>query len=254
MRPPIRFLGTLLAPAAVLLLLAFRAPPITVWLAGDSTMAQKQPDRRPETGWGEALQSCFDSSEVRIANRAVNGRSTRSFIAEGRWQAIADSLRAGDYVLIQFGHNDEKVGTDRYASPDDYGRNLARFVADVRARGAHPVLLTPVVRRAFDGSTLRDTHGAYPDAARRVAREQHVPLIDMTRASAALVQALGPDSSRALWLHLEPGVNPNYPSGVHDDTHFDPEGARVMAGLALDAMTTAVPALSSHLVHCPARP
>jgi lysophospholipase L1-like esterase len=251
---PIRFIGTIVAPVAIVATLAFRAPPITVWLAGDSTMAQKQPDKRPETGWGEALQPCFDSSEVRIANRAVNGRSTRSFIAEGRWAAIVDSLRAGDYVLIQFGHNDEKVGTDRYASPEDYARNLARFVADVRAHGANPVLLTPVVRRRFDGATLQPTHGAYPDAARRVARERDVPLIDMTRASAALVQRLGPDSSRALWLHLEPGANPNYPAGVHDDTHFDPEGARVMAGLALDAMTTAVPALASHVVRCPARP
>ena len=242
------------APIAAFTALAFRAQPITVWLAGDSTMAQKQADKRPETGWGEALQPCFDSSDVRIANRAVNGRSTRSFIAEGRWAAIVDSLRDGDYVLIQFGHNDEKVGTDRYASAEDYARNLARFVADARAHGAHPVLLTPVVRRAFDGPTLRDTHGPYPDAVRRVARERHVPLIDMTRASGALVQRLGPDSSRALWLHLEPGVNPNYPAGVHDDTHFNPEGARVMAGLALDAMATAVPALSSHEKRCPARP
>ncbi|HTK50198.1 MAG TPA: rhamnogalacturonan acetylesterase [Gemmatimonadaceae bacterium] len=254
MRPPLRFPGARLAPVAALALTGFVAPPITVWLAGDSTMAQKQPDKRPETGWGEALQPCFDSTEVRIANRAVNGRSTRSFIDEGRWAAIVDSLHAGDYVLVQFGHNDEKVGTDRYASPEDYARNLARFAADVRARGAHPVLLTPVVRRAFDGSTLRDTHGAYPDAARRVAREQRVPLIDMTRASAGLVQRLGPDASRALWLHLEPGVSPNYPAGVHDDTHFDPEGARAMAGLALDAMTTAVPALAAHERGCAAKP
>jgi lysophospholipase L1-like esterase len=250
----IRFGGTLLVATSFVTALAFRAPGITVWLAGDSTMAQKQPDRRPETGWGEALQPCFDSSEVRIANRAMNGRSTRSFIAEGRWHAIVDSLHAGDYVLIQFGHNDEKAGTDRYASPEDYARNLARFVSDVRAHDAHPVLLTPVVRRKFDGATLQATHGAYPDAARRAAREHHVPLIDMTRASAALVQRLGPDSSRALWLHLEPGANPNYPAGVHDDTHFNPEGARVMAGLALDAMTTVVPALAAHVGHCPARP
>jgi lysophospholipase L1-like esterase len=249
-----RSIGTILAIVVVAAALAFRVPPITVWLAGDSTMAQKQPDKRPETGWGEALQPCFDSSEVRIANRAVNGRSTRSFIAEGRWAAIVDSLRTGDYVLIQFGHNDEKVGTDRYASPGDYARNLARFVADVRAHHATPVLLTPVVRRRFDGATLQPTHGAYPDAARHVAREHDVPLIDMTRASADLVQRLGPDSSRALWLHLEPGANPNYPAGVHDDTHFNPAGARVMAGLALEAMTTAVPALASHVVHCPARP
>ena len=246
-----------LLPRAVLLALAalaFRAQPITVWLAGDSTMAQKQPDKRPETGWGEVLQPCFDSAAVRIANRAMNGRSTRSFVAEGRWKAIIDSLRAGDYVFIQFGHNDEKVGTANYSSPDDYHRNLVRFVDDVRSRGGHPVLFTPVVRRRFDGARLVDTHGAYPDAARAAATEAKVPLVDMTRVSAALVEPMGPDSSRALWLHLEPGANPNYPAGVRDDTHFNPLGAQRMAGLAIDAMRTLRLDLATRLRSCAARP
>jgi lysophospholipase L1-like esterase len=246
-------LAALGAPLVVLGLLAARAQPITVWLAGDSTMAQKQPDKRPETGWGEALQPCFDSSEVRIANRAMNGRSTRSFVAEGRWKAITDSVQAGDYVFIQFGHNDEKVGTKNYSSPDDYGRNLARFVDDVRARKAMPVLLTPVVRRKFEGKRLADTHGMYPDAVRVVANERRVPLIDMARTSAQVVERLGPDSSRSLWLQLEPGVNPNYPAGVHDDTHFNPRGAQEMAGLAIDAIRSLKLGLAARLRSCPAR-
>src|SRR5688572_20207144 len=191
----------LILPVVLLLLLGARAQPITVWLAGDSTMAQKQPDKRPETGWGEALQPCFDSTEVRIANRAMNGRSTRSFVAEGRWRAIVDSLKPGDYVFVQFGHNDEKVGTGNYSSPEDYRANLVRFVDEVRARHAHAVLFTPVVRRRFDGARLVDTHGAYPEAARAAARDRDAPLVDMTRTSAELVARLGPDSSRALWLH-----------------------------------------------------
>src|SRR4051794_14224062 len=231
-----RLLGTLLAAAPLAAALTFRAPPITVWLAGDSTMAQKQPDKRPETGWGEALQPCFDSSEGRIATRAMNGRSTRSFVAEGRWKAIVDSVQPGDYVFIQFGHNDEKIGTNNYSSPEDYGRNLMQFVDDVRAKHAQPVLFTPVVRRKFDGARLVATHGAYPDAARAAARERGVPLVDMEHASALLVQQIGPDSSRTLWLHLDAGANPNYPNGVHDDTHFNPLGARTMAGLAIDAL------------------
>jgi len=240
--------------AIIVLALGFRVPPITVWLAGDSTMAPKQPDKRPETGWGEALQPCFDSTVVRIANRAVNGRSTRSFVAEGRWKAIVDSLQAGDYVFIQFGHNDEKVGTANYSSPDDYRHNLVRFVDDVRSHGGHPVLFTPVVRRRFDGERLVDTHGAYPDAARAAANEAHVPLVDMTRASAALVEPMGPDSSRTLWLHLEPGANANYPAGVHDDTHFNPLGARRMAGLAIDALRALHLDLATQLRSCPAKP
>ena len=235
-------------------LLSARAQPITVWLAGDSTMAQKRPDKRPETGWGEALQSCFDSSEVRIANRAMNGRSTRSFVAEGRWRAIVDSLKPGDYVLIQFGHNDEKVGTGNYSSPDDYRANLVRFVDEVRARQGHAVLFTPVVRRRFDGARLVDTHGQYPDAARAAAREREVPLVDMARTSAELVERLGPDSSRALWLHLEPGANPNYPTGVRDDTHFNPLGAQRMAGLAIDAIRALRLDLAMRLRSCAARP
>ena len=243
-------------PIHLLLLLALgaRAEPITVWLAGDSTMAQKQPDKRPETGWGEALQPCFDSTEVRIANRAMNGRSTRTFVAEGRWRAIVDSLKPGDYVFIQFGHNDEKVGTANYSSPDDYRANLVRFVDEVRAKRAHAVLFTPVVRRRFDGARLVDTHGQYPDAARGAARERGVPLVDMTRASAELVERLGPDSSRALWLHLEPGANPNYPTGVRDDTHFNPHGAQHMAGLAIEAIRALRLDLATRLRSCAARP
>ena len=238
----------------LIVLLSPRAQPVTVWLAGDSTMAQKQPDKRPETGWGEALQPCFDSTEVRVANRAMNGRSTRSFVAEGRWRAIADSLQPGDYVFVQFGHNDEKVGTGNYSSPDDYRANLVRFVDEVRAKGAHPVLFTPVVRRRFDGERLVDTHGRYPDAARAAARERDVPLVDMTRASAELVERMGPDSSRALWLHLEPGAHANYPAGVRDDTHFNPRGAQRMAGLAIDAMRALRLDLATRLRSCTARP
>src|SRR5215208_722981 len=250
----LRFLGALVAPAVVLALVGAHEQPITVWLAGDSTMAQKQPDKRPETGWGEALQSCFDSTDVRIANRAMNGRSTRSFIGEGRWQAIVDSLHEGDYVFIQFGHNDEKVGTDRYASPDDYRRNLARFVDEARGKSAHPVLFTPVVRRKFEGGRLVETHGEYPEAARMTARERKAELVDMTRASAELVARLGPDSSRAFWLHLEPGASHNYPAGVHDDTHFNPRGAQRMAGLAIDEIRALRLGLAAHLRSCTARP
>jgi len=157
-------------------------------------------------------------------------------------------------VFIQFGHNDEKVGTANYSSPDDYRHNLVRFVDDVRSRGGHPVLFTPVVRRRFDGEHLVDTHGAYPDAARAAANEAHVPLVDMTRASAALVEPMGPDSSRTLWLHLEPGANANYPAGVHDDTHFNPLGARRMAGVAIDALRALHLDLATQLRSCPAKP
>ena len=121
---------------------------ITVYLAGDSTMAEKLEEKRPETGWGEKLQQFFDSDKVKISNRAKNGRSTKTFLAEGLWQDILQNLKPGDYVFIQFGHNDaSKEKVDRYTPPVDYQANLVRFVREVLDCRAHPVLLTPVVRR-----------------------------------------------------------------------------------------------------------
>jgi lysophospholipase L1-like esterase len=225
--------------ASLALLAAAQAPrPITVYLAGDSTMAEKAADKRPETGWGEKLGQYFRPEDVRIANRAMNGRSTRTFIAEGRWQAITDSLVAGDYVFIQFGHNDEspaKVGS--YTPPDDFKRNLTRMVGDVRAKGAFPVLFTPVQRRKFnDAGRLEDTHGDYPGYTRSVAAELKVPLVDMLVSSGEVLSSFGADSSTKLFLQLEAGANPNYPQGVHDNTHFNPLGAELMARLAVDAI------------------
>jgi lysophospholipase L1-like esterase len=236
---------------AAALLLAFGPAdkPITVWLAGDSTMAEKLPTKRPETGWGEMLGQYFRPDEVRIANRAMNGRSTRTFIAEGRWKNITDSLSAGDYVFIQFGHNDESVEkVDRYTPPADFKANLTRMVQDARARGAIPVLFTPVRRRKFDDAgRLVDTHGEYPGYTREVARRQKVALIDMHESSADVLASFGADSSVKLFLQVEKGENPNYPDGVHDNTHFRPLGAELMARLAVDGVKSLKLNLTRHL-------
>ena len=209
----------------------------TVFLAGDSTCAIKLPDKRPETGWGEMLGKYFKDGTVRVDNRALNGRSTKSFIAEGHWQKILDDLKNGDYVFIQFGHNDEsKSKGDRYTQPEDFRRNLSRFVTEVRSRGGNPVLLTPVMRRSFKDGKFYDTHGEYPDLVRAVAKEQKVPLIDMHRMTESLLVKLGPDESRKLFLQLKPGENVNYPNGVEDNTHFNPTGADEMARLVVQGI------------------
>jgi lysophospholipase L1-like esterase len=212
-------------------------------------MAEKLSTKRPETGWGEMLGQYFRPDEVRIANRAMNGRSTRTFIAEGRWRAITDSLVAGDYVFIQFGHNDEsKDKVDRYTPPDDFKANLTRMVKDARAKGALPVLFTPVRRRKFDSAgRLEDTHGEYPDLTRAVATQEHVPLIDMHESSADVLSSYGADSSVKLFLQVEAGENPNYPQGVHDNTHFRPLGAELMARLAVDGIRELKLGLADHL-------
>jgi lysophospholipase L1-like esterase len=207
---------------------------LRILLAGDSTMAEKEASKRPETGWGEMLQPWFDENEVRVVNHAKNGRSTRTFISEGRWQVLLEQIRPGDYVFIQFGHNDQsKHKVERYTPPDQYQANLRRFVADVRDRQGKPMLFTPVVRRRFDEQgRFYDSHGEYPDLVRAVARETQTPLIDMERSSREALVALGEEPSKQLYLWLEPGQHPNYPAGLQDNTHFTPEGARTMAALA----------------------
>jgi lysophospholipase L1-like esterase len=241
--------GRLLIPFVFAAVAASAPQPITLFLAGDSTMAEKLPTRRPETGWGEMLGQYFRPDEVRIANRAMNGRSTRTFIDEGHWRAIVDSLKPGDYVFIQFGHNDEAADRpDRYTPPADYRRNLIRMADDARAKGALPVLLTPVRRRKFDkNGQLEDTHGEYPDIMRAIAAEYAVPLIDMHRTSADVVASYGADSSAKLFLQVEVGENPNYPEGVHDNTHFRPLGAELMARLAVDGIRELKLGLAAHL-------
>ncbi len=212
--------------------------PVTIFLAGDSTMAAKRPEKRPETGWGEFLQQHFDPVKVRIDNHAQNGRSTRTFISEGRWQAIVDKIKPGDYVLIQFGHNDSsKEKVDRYTPPEDYRANLTRFVREVRDKKATPVLLTPVMRRRFDkDGKLQDSHGEYPEIVRSVATAERVPLIDMHLKSAQTLTRYGAEDSKKLFLQLAAGEHANYPQGVNDNTHFSPLGAEIMASLAVEGI------------------
>jgi lysophospholipase L1-like esterase len=248
--------------AAALALLLLLCPlalaqegPVTVFLAGDSTMAAKRPEKRPETGWGEFLQQHFEAGRVRVDNHAMNGRSTRTFIAEGRWQAVLDRLKPGDYVFIQFGHNDSsKEKVDRYTPPEDYRANLVRFVGEVRARKATPVLLTPVMRRRFDAKgVFYDAHGEYPDIVRRVAADEGVPLIDMHRKSEKVIVGHGVEGSKKLFLQLAAGEHANYPQGVNDNTHFSPRGAEVMASLAVEGIRERKLGLAKYLGKAPRR-
>jgi lysophospholipase L1-like esterase len=223
--------------------------PVTVYLAGDSTMAPKLPEKRPETGWGEQLQQFFKEGSVKIDNRARNGRSTRTFIEEGHWQRIIENLKKGDYVFIQFGHNDSaRDKPERYTPPEDYRRNLSRFITEALEKGATPVLLTPVMRRRFDkDGTFRDVHGVYPDIVREVAAAHKVALIDMHRKSEQLIKQYGVEESRKLFLQLKPGENSNYPKGVEDNTHFSPLGAQLVARLAVEGIREQKIGLAKHL-------
>lgn len=221
--------------AIVLLAVSCVKSPYTIYLAGDSTMAEKLPEKRPETGWGMEFQTFFDEY-VTVANHAKNGRSTRTFIEEGRWDSIMNLVQPGDYVFIQFGHNDQsKHKVDRYTPPEGYYNNLCRFVDETRAKNATPVLLTPVMRRRFnDKGEFYDVHGEYPDLVRKAAQVKGVQLLDMHAASGKLLIELGEEQSKSLFLIADSGVWQNYPAGINDNTHFNIEGAREMAGLAIE--------------------
>ena len=210
----------------------------TLHFAGDSTMADKPDLTDPERGWGQRFRELV-RPPLRFANYAVNGRSTKSFLDLGNWDRLLQALAPGDWVVIQFGHNDPKqADPTRYTSAaTDFPANLRRFVAEVRAHGAHPVLATPVVRREWTAAgQLEDTHGAYLAAVRNVAAEEHVPLLELEAATRALVTQLGPAGSKALYMNFAPGEYPGLPAGKNDNTHFTATGARLVAALAAGEM------------------
>lgn len=211
---------------------------ITIYLIGDSTMANKAVTAYPETGWGMPFAFMFDSSVV-VDNRAKNGRSTRTFLSENLWQPVADNLKEGDYVFIQFGHNDEsKEKTDRYTSPEDYKKNLLKFISETRLKNANPILLTPVTRRRFKDGKIQETHVEYSPLVLQVAKDQNVPVIDLDKLSRELLQTFGEEQSKLLFLQLQPGEHPNYPEGKEDNTHFSELGARKMAQIVLKEIKT----------------
>ncbi len=194
-------------------------------------MADKKVDRYPETGWGQVFQEFF-IDKGHIKNCAINGRSSRSFIDEGVWQTVCDSLKEGDYVFIQFGHNDQKLRDSlRFTNPvTGYRQNLIRYITDTRSKGAIPILLTPIVRRNFNEyGTLIDTHGLYPLIVHDVGRQHQVSVIDLQLFTEQLVLSLGTEDSKKLFNWLAPGKNNNYPEGIQDNTHLNKKGAREVA-------------------------
>jgi lysophospholipase L1-like esterase len=239
--------------ALLVLLAAFTAPAppkkIKLYLIGDSTIAQKVGQVFPETGWGMPLATFLDTAAVVVDNRAQNGRSTRTFLAENHWRPIVDALQPQDYVMIQFGHNDESEShPDRYTSPADFRKNLVKFVTETRSKKAVPVLITPVTRRRFKNGQQEETHVAYTAATIETAKAYKVPLIDLDKMSRELLQQFGEENSKLLFLQLAPGDHPNYPYGRNDNTHFSELGARKMAQLVMSqVMAQKLPILSENL-------
>ncbi|MGW5860679.1 rhamnogalacturonan acetylesterase [Streptomyces sp. NPDC055239] len=201
------------------------APVSTLYIAGDSTAAQKYADAAPETGWGMALPFFLHDRRLRVANHALNGRSSKSFVDEGSLAVILEAIGPGDRLLVQFAHNDEKsADPTRYTEPwSTYQEYVKQYVDGARSRGARPVLATAVERRKFDADgTALPTHGDYPAAMRALAEAEGVPLLDIEALSLALWQKLGVEETKAYF---------NWTATEQDNTHFNPPGAIAVARL-----------------------
>lgn len=259
----ITFLIALFGVLAITLT-SFEERPIHIFMAGDSTMADKVAAKDitdsitgkktdipfAERGWGQLLPKFFNKNVV-IENFAKNGRSSRTFISEGLWDKLLSGVQPGDYVVIQFAHNDASIEkTDRYTSPADYYANLSRFVDEVKAQGGNPIICTSVVRRKFDKKgNFVDSHGEYLDISRKVAAEKNIPLIDMYEKSKKAITGIGEAQSAELFMHFAPGDSPLYPDGKIDNTHFKEKGARLMASLFVEGLREQnIEALTGQLV------
>ncbi|MEC1523346.1 rhamnogalacturonan acetylesterase [Neobacillus niacini] len=211
---------------------------ITIYIAGDSTAASKLPEKRPETGWGEAFQAYF-KEDVRIENCAINGRSTKSFINEGHLARIENSIQPGDFLIIQFGHNDQKIedperGTLPYG---DYQDNLGQFIQVAYRKNANPLLLTSVTRRKFEEDKIDHMSvGDFPQAMIHFAGKYHVPVLDIHKITTEFMGKIGNEESKKYYLHLPPGQSENYPEGIIDNTHFNEHGAKMVAQLIIEAI------------------
>jgi len=221
---------------------------IKVFIAGDSTASIKEKKYYPETGWGMPFVYFWDST-VTVVNKAKNGRSTSSFRNEGLWKQIMDEAEEGDYVFIQFGHNDEVSTKKTYTTETEFRNNLGLYVKEARNKNSIPVLMTPVARRKFDSSgNIVGTHDVYAQIVRDVAKTENVPLIDMDKKAQQLYQQLGPENSKFLFNYLEPGQHPNYPEGKKDDTHFSELGARYIAQMLVKEIRTLKLGLAERII------
>lgn len=275
----VRFASLLLLTSA--LMSAGKKEPITIFMIGDSTMANKPTDKdNQERGWGQMLSGFF-TDDIQVDNHAVNGRSSKSFIDEGRWDKVLEKIKPGDYVFIQFGHNDEKPKADRHTDPGStFDANLTRFCKEARKKGGIPVLFNSIVRRNFydnknavtdddlhgeaiantthDGDSLIETHILttedgktldYLASPRNVAKKLKVPFVDMNKITHDLVQGLGAEESKSLYCWIDPDTNLAAPKGRQDNTHLNIHGARVIADLTVDAIGEAVPELKPYIRH-----
>lgn len=230
--------------------------PPSIYMIGDSTMSVYGEDRHPRMGWGQTLGRSFAPACAKVVDKALSGRSSKSFFDEGAWTPVKNALEVGDYVLIQFGHNDEKSDDAAlYTEPQTtYKQYLTTYVNDARAKSATPILLTSINRNGWSGGKVSDSHGAYPPAVRELAKSLKVELIDLTALTKAYFERVGQAETTKLFMVLSPGQFPNYPSGVTDNTHLQEQGALLIGQLAMADAFAQKLTIATYLKAAPAAP
>ena len=221
---------------------------VTIWMIGDSITQTYKPGLAPLAGIGQALPE-YCKSGVKVENRAVSGTSTKSFQDKGYWKSVADGMQKGDYLLIIFGHNDQKKkDPKRYTEPKtSYRENLKKFIKAARDKGAHPILVTSMCRRVYyrkgpKKGTLRRSLGEYPKYCRITAKEENVPLIDLNNISFAKISKMSHEESKKLYNHVPKNSKYPYwnkkskdkPNGHIDNSHLNLNGAKTVAGWLVD--------------------
>lgn len=207
-----------------------------VFLLGDSTCAVKEEEARPETGWGEMFAPYLRDGWT-LVNLARNGRSTEMILLEGIFYDCFWQAERGDWVLIQFGHNENKKEVFRYTDPDGkFVFNLCYMAGNLLKKGVHVVFLSPISRRHFENGRAVSTHFGYPEAMRRTAAALGLPFVELTEKTLAILNETGDEESKKWFMNFPAGVYENWPDGKSDDTHLRPEGARWIASLVYEGL------------------
>lgn len=212
---------------------------IKVWFLGDSTAADKMQKERPETGWGEELRKILKETII-FKNLSVNGQSTKSFLSSFKFEELNENIQKNDYVLIQFGHNDQKIDDkEKFSAPwTDFQANLITIIKLVLHKEAIPILLTSIPRRVYDNKeSIIDTFGDYLTVVREVAAVYRVELIDMNSLVTEKLNEMSPQMTESLFMNIPSGVYKNYPDGKRDNTHFNSKGAKYILDIFVQYLT-----------------
>ncbi len=217
----------------------------TIFLCGNSTVVDQEEE--PWASWGQMIPRFFDD-QVCFANYAESGESANTFIAAKRLKKILTQMKPGDYIFIEFGHNDQKQKGPGIGAYYSFMMNLKTFIDEAQSRGAYPVLVTPTQRRSFDeNGKIKDTHLDYPDAMRWLAVKENIPLIDLHAMTRILYESLGVEDSKKAFVHYPAGSFPNQTSDLADNTHFNPYGAYQIAKCVIEGIKEADLPITAHL-------